>query len=137
MGPPFLFQNKSAQKSPASPNPPPPLHSLYLPAPFLLPLQKTEKLNGSDNDMNDTLLATSVACGAWHTLVLTSTGRLFAFGDGFTGQLGLLDRGNLETAQAMLPREVHIERRKSPNGSGAAAAVDVRIAQVTYIFMPL
>lgn len=42
----------------------------------------------SDGDPSKDRLATGVACGAWHTLVVTASGRVFAFGDGFTGQLG-------------------------------------------------
>jgi alpha-tubulin suppressor-like RCC1 family protein len=33
-----------------------------------------------------------VACGCFHTLVVTRAGQLFAFGSGFEGQLGLGDR---------------------------------------------
>ena len=44
-----------------------------------------------------------VACGGDHTLVVTRTGALFAFGDGFHGQLGLGSTSNID-----LPAEVRI-----------------------------
>ncbi|KAF9606604.1 hypothetical protein IFM89_026951 [Coptis chinensis] len=43
----------------------------------------------------------SVACGTWHTALVTSNGKLFTFGDGTFGVLG---HGNRETIA--LPREV-------------------------------
>ncbi|RDX95872.1 PH, RCC1 and FYVE domains-containing protein 1, partial [Mucuna pruriens] len=42
-----------------------------------------------------------VACGPWHTALITSTGQLFTFGDGTFGVLGHGDRGNVS-----YPREV-------------------------------
>lgn len=72
-------------------------------------------------------LATSVACGAWHTLVLTAAGKVFAFGDGFTGQLGLSDRGGEAESRALQPRVVRIERNA---GGGGGSPGDVRITEV-------
>ncbi|EFJ08457.1 hypothetical protein SELMODRAFT_185380 [Selaginella moellendorffii] len=43
----------------------------------------------------------SVACGPWHTVLVTSTGQLFSFGDGTFGVLGHGDRKS-----ASMPREV-------------------------------
>lgn len=63
-----------------------------------------------DTEARDVLLGKSVACGAWHTLVSTDCGRVFAFGDGFTGQLGLHDRGDPEGSRALTPREVVMEQ---------------------------
>jgi alpha-tubulin suppressor-like RCC1 family protein len=42
-----------------------------------------------------------VACGPWHTALITSTGKLFTFGDGTFGVLGHGDRENVS-----YPREV-------------------------------
>ena len=42
-----------------------------------------------------------VACGPWHTALITSTGQLFTFGDGTFGVLGHGDRENV-----LYPREV-------------------------------
>lgn len=83
-------------------------------------------------------LAVGVACGAWHTLVVTAGGRVYAFGDGFTGQLGLPHRGSLETSQALLPHEVLLgsKRISLSNSRTTAEALlvpehrRVRIAQV-------
>lgn len=72
-------------------------------------------------------LATSVACGSWHTLVATASGRVFAFGDGFTGQLGLQDRGGLDESRAVSPREVQMENRE---GEEKREESDVCITQV-------
>ncbi|XP_045811476.1 PH, RCC1 and FYVE domains-containing protein 1-like [Trifolium pratense] len=47
------------------------------------------------------LQVSSVACGPWHTALITSTGKLFTFGDGTFGVLGHGDRENLP-----YPREV-------------------------------
>lgn len=77
---------------------------------------------------SDERLATSVACGAWHTLVLVASGRVFAFGDGFTGQLGLEDRGSLEDSRALTPRAVKIERNA---GGGGGSPGGVRITHVS------
>ncbi|KAK1435537.1 hypothetical protein QVD17_01303 [Tagetes erecta] len=49
----------------------------------------------------DGLKVTSVACGPWHTALITSTGQLFTFGDGTFGVLGHGDRENV-----ICPREV-------------------------------
>ncbi|XP_057446116.1 PH, RCC1 and FYVE domains-containing protein 1-like [Lotus japonicus] len=43
----------------------------------------------------------SVACGPWHTALITLSGQLFTFGDGTFGVLGHGDRGNISC-----PREV-------------------------------
>ncbi|XP_057976857.1 PH, RCC1 and FYVE domains-containing protein 1-like isoform X2 [Malania oleifera] len=43
----------------------------------------------------------SIACGPWHTAVVTSAGQLFTFGDGTFGVLGHGDRRSVST-----PREV-------------------------------
>ncbi|GMJ15147.1 hypothetical protein like AT5G19420 [Hibiscus trionum] len=42
-----------------------------------------------------------ISCGAWHTAAVTSTGKLFTFGDGTFGALGHGDRSSTS-----LPREV-------------------------------
>ncbi|KAL6522120.1 hypothetical protein OROMI_031997 [Orobanche minor] len=42
-----------------------------------------------------------VACGPWHTALITSTGRLFTFGD---GNFGVLGHGNMESV--LYPKEV-------------------------------
>ncbi|GLU16563.1 hypothetical protein SLE2022_329910 [Rubroshorea leprosula] len=47
------------------------------------------------------LQVASVACGPWHTALITSTGQLFTFGDGTFGVLGHGDRENVP-----YPREV-------------------------------
>ncbi|CAK8532869.1 unnamed protein product [Lathyrus sativus] len=47
------------------------------------------------------LQVSSVACGPWHTALITSTGKLFSFGDGTFGVLGHGDRENVS-----YPREV-------------------------------
>lgn len=47
------------------------------------------------------LQVTGVACGPWHTALITSTGQLFTFGDGTFGVLGHGDRDNIS-----YPREV-------------------------------
>ncbi|KAF2296569.1 hypothetical protein GH714_000268 [Hevea brasiliensis] len=47
------------------------------------------------------LQVASVACGPWHTALVTSTGKLFTFGDGTFGVLGHGDRENVA-----YPREV-------------------------------
>ncbi|KAE8665853.1 Ran GTPase binding protein, putative isoform 2 [Hibiscus syriacus] len=46
-----------------------------------------------------------ISCGAWHTAVVKSTGKLFTFGDGTFGALGHGDRKNTS-----LPREVEALR---------------------------
>ncbi|KAB2001996.1 hypothetical protein ES319_D11G035200v1 [Gossypium barbadense] len=46
-----------------------------------------------------------ISCGAWHTAAVTSTGKLFTFGDGAFGALGHGDRSSTS-----LPREVHALR---------------------------
>lgn len=79
-------------------------------------------------DPDADFLATSVACGAWHTLVLTAAGKVFAFGDGFTGQLGLGDRGAEDDSRALRPRVVRIERNA---GGGGGSPGDVRIMEVS------
>ncbi|KAJ7960565.1 Regulator of chromosome condensation (RCC1) family with FYVE zinc finger domain [Quillaja saponaria] len=43
----------------------------------------------------------SISCGPWHTVVVTSAGQLFTFGDGTFGVLGHGDRKNVS-----IPREV-------------------------------
>ncbi|CAA2975577.1 PH, RCC1 and FYVE domains-containing 1-like [Olea europaea subsp. europaea] len=43
----------------------------------------------------------SIACGSWHSALVTSTGRLFTFGDGLFGALGHGDRESVTC-----PREV-------------------------------
>ncbi|KAB2603563.1 hypothetical protein D8674_004568 [Pyrus ussuriensis x Pyrus communis] len=47
------------------------------------------------------LQVASVTCGPWHTALVTSTGKLFTFGDGTFGVLGHGDRENIP-----YPREV-------------------------------
>ncbi|KAG8633295.1 hypothetical protein MANES_18G089900v8 [Manihot esculenta] len=47
------------------------------------------------------LQVASVACGPWHTALVTSTGKLFTYGDGTFGVLGHGDRENVA-----YPREV-------------------------------
>ncbi|XP_050146441.1 PH, RCC1 and FYVE domains-containing protein 1-like isoform X2 [Malus sylvestris] len=47
------------------------------------------------------LQVASVTCGPWHTALITSTGKLFTFGDGTFGVLGHGDRENVP-----YPREV-------------------------------
>ncbi|KAM5562382.1 PH, RCC1 and FYVE domains-containing protein 1 [Rosa sericea] len=47
------------------------------------------------------LQVASVSCGPWHTALVTSTGKLFTFGDGTFGVLGHGDRENVS-----YPREV-------------------------------
>ncbi|KAI3821486.1 hypothetical protein L1987_09054 [Smallanthus sonchifolius] len=47
------------------------------------------------------LQVSSVACGPWHTALITSTGQLFTFGDGTFGVLGHGDRANVS-----YPKEV-------------------------------
>ncbi|KAM1002058.1 PH, RCC1 and FYVE domains-containing protein 1-like [Malus sylvestris] len=47
------------------------------------------------------LQVASVTCGPWHTALVTSTGKLFTFGDGTFGVLGHGDRKNIP-----YPREV-------------------------------
>uniref|UniRef100_A0A7N0U0J9 Uncharacterized protein n=1 Tax=Kalanchoe fedtschenkoi TaxID=63787 RepID=A0A7N0U0J9_KALFE len=47
------------------------------------------------------LQVASVACGPWHTALITSTGQLFTFGDGTFGALGHGDRVTVS-----LPKEV-------------------------------
>ena len=76
--------------------------------------------------------ATSVSCGAWHTVVLTASGRVFAFGDGFTGQLGLEDRGDIRESRALAPRGVRIER--NAGGSGGSPG-DVFVTQVHLVLL--
>lgn len=49
----------------------------------------------------DGLQVSFVACGPWHTALITSTGKLFTFGDGTFGVLGHGDRENVS-----YPREV-------------------------------
>lgn len=49
----------------------------------------------------DGIHVSSIACGAWHTAVVTSAGQLFTFGDGTFGVLGHGDRRSVST-----PREV-------------------------------
>ncbi|CAM9244988.1 unnamed protein product, partial [Discosporangium mesarthrocarpum] len=76
-----------------------------------------------------------ISCGAWHTLLLTLGGRVLSFGDGFTGQLGLQDRGNKSESRCFLPRLVTVG---GSGGSGAAGATrsssggggGVRVTQV-------
>ncbi|CAN0139601.1 unnamed protein product, partial [Hapterophycus canaliculatus] len=76
---------------------------------------------------DDDFLATSVACGAWHTLVLTRSGKVYAFGDGFTGQLGLADRGGEADSRALRPRMVRIERNA---GGGGGSPGDIKATEV-------
>ncbi|KAJ4720293.1 Regulator of chromosome condensation (RCC1) family with FYVE zinc finger domain [Melia azedarach] len=56
-----------------------------------------KKLNGPLEGIH----VSSVACGPWHTAVVTSAGQLFTFGDGTFGVLGHGDRRSAST-----PREV-------------------------------
>ncbi|KAL5720035.1 hypothetical protein ACHQM5_012746 [Ranunculus cassubicifolius] len=49
----------------------------------------------------DGIHVSSIACGPWHTAVVTSAGQLFTFGDGTFGVLGHGDRKSVST-----PREV-------------------------------
>lgn len=96
----------------------------------------TTEIDGhmDDGDLTQDRLAAGVACGAWHTLVVTTFGRVFAFGDGFTGQLGLPDRGSLEASQSLLPREVRLGNKRISVSKSAEAPVPeqrrVRISQV-------
>ncbi|XP_010066923.2 PH, RCC1 and FYVE domains-containing protein 1 isoform X1 [Eucalyptus grandis] len=53
----------------------------------------------------DGLHVTCIACGPWHTAVVTSTGQLFTFGDGSFGALGHGDRSRVS-----IPREVEALR---------------------------
>lgn len=84
-------------------------------------------LQGDGRDYDPDFSATGVACGAWHTLVLTSSAKVFSFGDGFTGQLGLEDRGNADDSRALTPRAVRIERNA---GGGGGSPGDIRVTQV-------
>lgn len=93
--------------------------------PFGQPPRVTEGVE--DPEMGKDFAAVSVACGAWHTVVLTTSGKVFAFGDGFTGQLGLEDRGDVEESRALSPRAVRIER--NAGGSGGSPG-DVFVTQV-------
>jgi alpha-tubulin suppressor-like RCC1 family protein len=52
---------------------------------------------------DDFVAVASVACGAYHTLALSTRGEVFAFGDGESGALGLEDRGDAATHRATLP----------------------------------
>eukprot|EP01018_Ginkgo_biloba_P012838 Gb_13554 [translate_table: standard] len=49
----------------------------------------------------DGIQVSSIACGPWHTALVTSTGQLFTFGDGTFGVLGHGDRRSVS-----FPREV-------------------------------
>ena len=49
------------------------------------------------------LRVSSISCGPWHTAIVTSSGRLFTFGDGTFGSLGHGDRESLNS-----PREVGV-----------------------------
>ena len=49
---------------------------------------KTEVLPDAQNGEG---AVAQVACGAWHTLVVTVKGRLFSFGSGHFGQLAIED----------------------------------------------
>ncbi|MED6148890.1 hypothetical protein PIB30_057335 [Stylosanthes scabra] len=51
----------------------------------------------------DGLLVISVACGTWHSALVTSIGKLFTFGDGKFGVLGHGDRESVS-----YPKEVHL-----------------------------
>ncbi|CAN0422362.1 unnamed protein product [Ectocarpus sp. 12 AP-2014] len=82
---------------------------------------------GEQDNPDADVLATSVACGAWHTLVLTKAGKVHAFGDGFTGQLGLEDRGGEKESRALSPRVVRIERNA---GGGGGSPGDVYVTEV-------
>jgi len=52
---------------------------------------------------DDFVAVSSVACGAYHTLALSTRGEVFAFGDGESGALGLSDRGDAATHRAATP----------------------------------
>lgn len=75
----------------------------------------------------DDFLATSIACGSWHTVALSASGKVLVFGDGFTGQLGLADRGSAEDSRALSPRMVRIERNA---GGGGGSPGDICVTQV-------
>ncbi|XP_010539723.1 PREDICTED: uncharacterized protein LOC104813703 isoform X2 [Tarenaya hassleriana] len=77
----------------------------------------------------DGLQVSSVTCGPWHTALITSTGRLFTFGDGTFGVLG---HGDRETVQC--PREVEsLSGLRTISVScgvwHTAAVVDIIVAQ--------
>lgn len=95
--------------------------------PFGQPQPPRETEGGEDPEPDRDLAAVSVACGAWHTVVLTTSGKVFTFGDGFTGQLGMEDRGNVQESRALSPRAVRIER--NAGGSGGSPG-DVFVTQV-------
>ena len=57
---------------------------------------------------DDFVAVSSVACGAYHTLALSTRGEVFAFGDGESGALGLPDRGDAATHRAAIPTLVPV-----------------------------
>lgn len=53
---------------------------------------------------------------------------MYAFGDGFTGQLGLGDRGSEAESRSLRPRVVRIERNA---GGGGGSPGDVNVTEVS------
>uniref|UniRef100_K3WC09 RCC1-like domain-containing protein n=1 Tax=Globisporangium ultimum (strain ATCC 200006 / CBS 805.95 / DAOM BR144) TaxID=431595 RepID=K3WC09_GLOUD len=82
---------------------------------------------------------TSIACGSYHTLVSTSTGKLYGWGDSAAGQLGA-ENTSAEDMVVLSPQEIQFRpaieenngKKKSPRSSSKSPAMIRDIACGTF-----
>jgi alpha-tubulin suppressor-like RCC1 family protein len=53
-------------------------------------------LNNTNNSYKSPVIIKDIKCGGDHTIILSSNGRVYVFGHGYTGQLGLGNTKNFD-----------------------------------------